>query len=53
LRLAFGKNLANFFIAVGSGYVIGQVSLGYGLSRLVAEVAARFHPLMEYPNDLN
>jgi hypothetical protein len=53
LRPAFGKNLANFFIAVASGYVIGQVSLAYGLSRLVFEVAAWFHPLMEYPDDLN
>jgi hypothetical protein len=45
----FGK----LFIAVASGYVIGQVSLGYGLSRLVVEVAAWFHPLMEHPDDLN
>ena len=45
----FGK----LFIAVGSGSVIGQLSLGYGLSSLVVEVAAWFHPLMEYPDDLN
>jgi hypothetical protein len=49
IRQEFGK----LFIAVGSGYVIGQVSLGYGLSGLIGEVAAWFHPLMEYPDDLN
>jgi hypothetical protein len=53
LRPAFGKNLANFSSRLALVNVIGQVSLGYGLSRLVVEVAARFHPLMEYTDDLN